>query len=352
MIGGGHFLGYSMGFANLLRFLPFLGGSQFKIIVVLSSVSLTACVAVTCKSVEERTLVSRGMEKHSVLEVFRSLYKVLFHLSTRIKTICAIQVLAWHGWFPFLFYSSSWVGEIYIKYEADHNNASELDRVGKVARIGSLGLMVFSSVSLVSSLLTPLLVKIPSKESFWSALDPYRPTLPRLWAASHFIFALAMFLTLFVNSVLLAALTVGLAGLSWSITIWAPFSLLGEEIARSGAVGQDESSDGTYVLIHGAVNLEETAETDDMRSQFIQGDQEVARQNDNAGAILGIHNIAICIPQFIISLIASIVFALLEPGPLMDEKERANGVNAIAVVLRIGGLFSILAGFLTWKKMA
>jgi solute carrier family 45 protein 1/2/4 len=71
---------------------------------------------------------------------------------------------------------------------------------------------------------------------------------------------------------------------------------------------------------------------------------------------LGIINIFICIPQMVGSLIAFVVFSILEPGKspeLSDntefiEKPR-GGVNAIAVCMGIGGICTVMAAHYTIK---
>ena len=58
MVASGHLLGYVMGSINLVTIFWWIGDTQLKIICFLSSIGLGAAVAVTCKSVEERVLIS------------------------------------------------------------------------------------------------------------------------------------------------------------------------------------------------------------------------------------------------------------------------------------------------------
>ena len=68
------------------------------------------------------------------------------------------------GWFPFLFYSTTWVGEIYLRYDAPIDvNASE-DLTGQVGRIGSTALIAFSIITFVMSVILPWFVKNPRSE--------------------------------------------------------------------------------------------------------------------------------------------------------------------------------------------
>ena len=69
--------------------------------------------------------------------------------------------------------------------------------------------------------------------------------------------------------------------------------------------------------------------------------------------MLGIMNVFITLPQFIMSFISGVVFAILEPGKskeLTEGKSKGSGgVSAIAVVMVIGGIGSLAAGWLTMK---
>jgi hypothetical protein len=134
------------------------------------------------------------------------------------------------------------------------------DTVGHIARIGSMALVVFSCVTLGCSVLLPPLVKSPSSEQkpsneedapsesrlakLWrtthisdllARLSPLRPSLITTWCFAHGLFALAMFCAPFVHSVAGATFVVGLCGLPWAVTCWAPFALLGDEISKMGS---------------------------------------------------------------------------------------------------------------------
>ena len=62
----------------------------------------------------------------------------------------------------------------------------------------------------------------------------------------------------------------------------------------------------------------------------------------------------VTLPQFIMTFVSSIVFAILEPGKRTELTEGKvgvgrTGVSAIAVVMVIGGVGSLVAGWLTLK---
>jgi solute carrier family 45, member 1/2/4 len=228
------------------------------------------------------------------------------------------------------------------------------------------------------------------------------------WAVGHGLFAFAMFLAPFVGTVAGATFVVGLCGLPWAVTCWAPFALLGDEIAKMGhteegyeMVVTNRSPPPSYEQIEKRVEGEGDAEAssstllnsgdgrrdslDSVLSATHSDDLEVfnddptvpeervlrlglprtsidptslhvhepAPTNDVAGEMLGIMNVFVTLPQFIMTFISSVVFAILEPGKSKELTEGKatgrGGVSAIAVVMVIGGIGSLVAGWLTLK---
>ncbi|KAJ7021861.1 hypothetical protein C8F04DRAFT_1241073 [Mycena alexandri] len=74
-----------------------------------------------------------------------------------------------------------------------------------------------------------------------------------------------------------------------------------------------------------------------------------------AGVILGIHNIFIVIPQFLVSGLAAAIFAIFDGGPAPVEgvaaagPETERGRNSVVVVFRIGGIWASIAFVLAWR---
>ena len=130
-------LGFLVGTLPLVDILPeWLGGdTQFKKMCLVAITGLWVSVGVTCYSVQERVLVSSGSS--SVKETLVTLWKQIWILPPRIQQICWCQFWGWIGWFPFLFYSSTWVGETYYRYE---NATKPKDALGGIGRLGSLSL--------------------------------------------------------------------------------------------------------------------------------------------------------------------------------------------------------------------
>lgn len=130
------------------------------------------------------------------------------------------------GWFPFLFYGSTWVGETYFRYSAPENVKQSSDTVGEIGRIGSLSLVVFSVVTFAVSVLMPWVVNSPenekqeftprpppSLERVIKTMNALKPDLLTAWMLSHLIFAGAMCLTPFVRSLHFATILISICGM-------------------------------------------------------------------------------------------------------------------------------------------
>ena len=333
------------------------------------------------------------------------------------------------------------VGEVYARHQNglpstdEEGDSSITDTVGHIARIGSMALVAFSIVTLVSSVILPIFVRTPDEgrrpslgEEGMSRLAriwrqskipelllflkektaPVRPSLTLAWGMGHGLFAFAMFCAPFVHSVSSATIVVGLCGVPWALTCWAPFALLGDEISRLGqtedgyemveATVDRRSPPPSYDQIEKTRNIEEgeglgssashrdsldsvlsAAQSEDLevfnedpsrssedrilrlsrRNSSLQSRplrlqlEESAPTNDIAGEMLGIMNVFVTLPQFIMTFVSSVVFAILEPGKSKEltegKVETRGGVSAIAVVMVVGGIGSLIAGWLTMK---
>lgn len=213
---------------------------------------------------------------------------------------------------------------------------------------------------------------------------------------SHFIFCICMLSTILVSDVVAAAVVIGLCGISWAISMWAPFSLLGEYISHQEAISQ-RTRDHSFVqhsqmmasslsLGGGIVGTEPhllyqhpTAQddSDDEAIEMLrvkesrrtsQGegsgstDQNEGNEDEEqllpeisndassppppaAGVLLGIHNMYIVLPQFLVTFLSSFIFRLLERRPELNE----TPPDGIGLILRIGAVMAGVAGFISLK---
>jgi solute carrier family 45 protein 1/2/4 len=130
---------------------------------------------------------------------------------------------------------------------------------------------------------------------------------------AHLVFSGCMFATIFVRSIGGATALIGVVGISWALTLWAPFAIISAEISKRDALRRARHESG----------------------------QDSGEEEDQAGVILGIHNMAIAAPQILATVGSSIIFKFF-------QKPRGTpGDHSISIVLASGGLFTLIAAFLT-----
>ena len=115
---------------------------------------------------------------------------------------------AWIGWFPVLFYTTVYVGDIYKSGLPDSVDPESAEVDAEATRLGTRALFWSACISLVCNLALPLLVSPTAKPrtigdlfredggAFKRIARKFQISLPMLWALSHALFALCMFSTL------------------------------------------------------------------------------------------------------------------------------------------------------------
>jgi len=125
-----------------------------------------------------------------------------------------------------------------------------------------------------------------------------------------------MFSTFFATSQATATLIIASAGLSWALTLWAPFAIIGNELALRKK--RQDAVDGL-----------------DVADVISKSEDEV-----QAGAIMGLHNVAISAPQIVAALACSGIFGLAKV---------AGSHYGTGWVLRAGGVAALGAAYLTYR---
>ncbi|CRL20575.1 Major facilitator superfamily, general substrate transporter [Penicillium camemberti] len=362
-------------------FGTFLGDTQFKQMTVIAALSLMVAVAITSYSVKERVLISaRDDGSAGAIQVLSQLFKTTFELPPRIQAICWAQFWAWIGWFPFLFYSTTWVGETYFRYEVPKDDmAKATDMLGEVGRVGSLSLTVFSSITVLSSVLLPFCIMQPdTKRTRFTARPPpkvaavlkaitaIRPDLQTAWLISHIMFAATMIFAPLAHSRAFATFLVAVCGIPWAISGWAPFAFMGVEINKLTMGGYSpaipSSRSGVTMITSASIrNNAADTELDVLRlnhhdSTDSDTDEEEHASNipstgELAGIYLGVLNVYTTLPQFVGTFISWIVFSILEPGaePTSDNNSDSwmnldkDRYNAISICLFIGAISALVA---------
>lgn len=208
MSGIGQMMGYGAGAIDMVRlFGTALGDTQFKQLTIISTLFMLCSTAITCWAVTERVLLSESIRNEGRFRVLQQIYSTLFNLPSRIRAICWAQFWAWIGWYPFTFYSTIWVGEIYFRYDVPPDDNQSQDMIGAIGRIGSTSLAMYSFVTFAGVWILPLLVQSPDGSSFTDAqrlprpvtgfllrFHQRKPDLLTAWILGHLIFAGAMLL--------------------------------------------------------------------------------------------------------------------------------------------------------------
>ncbi|KAL4870810.1 hypothetical protein BDV12DRAFT_165266 [Aspergillus spectabilis] len=381
----GQLIGYVIGSLDTVSiFGTTFGDTQFKQMTVIAAMALLAAVAVTSYSVKERILITaRDSDgKAGAFQVISQLIKTTMDLPPRIQAICWAQFWAWIGWFPFLFYSTTWVGETYFRYEVPKDATRPTDMLGEVGRVGSLSLVVFSSITFVSSVLLPFCVQPPDSKrprftprpppgiaAFLTRITKIRPDLQMTWLISHIVFASTMIFAPLARSRAFATFLVAICGIPWAVSCWAPFAFMGVEINRL-AMNPSQASrlSGVTMITSSTVRSNtygdlsaDSSEMDVLRlnhhdpdsdSDAEDGISNIPSTGELAGIYLGVLNVYTTLPQFVGTFISWIIFSILEPGSTKRDDSVSDSTwmdldkstpNAISICLFIGAISALVA---------
>ncbi|KAG9247039.1 major facilitator superfamily domain-containing protein [Calycina marina] len=339
VVGIGNILGFICGFVDLPKHVWFFGRTQFQILCTIACIALASTVILSLSTIRERdaSLEPPPIEKGAgLLSLMKQVVSSIKRLPPQTRKVCEVQFMAWIGFFPQLFYSSSYVGDIYVQpyLEANPNMTPvQIDALyEKATRVGTFALLIYAITSLSTNVLLPFFINPTydaasqnsdgTNKCYDTATQRFTAnilkaivipwlTIRRAWMFSHMIFAGCMFSTLFVTNVAGATAIIGIVGVSWAMTLWAPFAIISAEVSKRDAL---------------------------RRARGIETDEE-----DQAGVILGLHNMAIATPQIIATILSSIVFKFLQKPRGMP------GDHSIAIVLAGGGISTLVAAFLTLR---
>ncbi|TEB23029.1 MFS general substrate transporter [Coprinellus micaceus] len=412
MLGIGSVVGFFVGNIDLTRILPFLGNTQLEVLSVVVSLLLLAGHLIMAIMVKERVLLKtessgRRSGSNAFIQELKDIWSNIRTLPWVIRQICLVQFFAWIAWFPVLFYSTLYVGDLH-KQNSPVPATDEARKLldAEATRLGSRALFFSSLLALLANVALPAFVPEAKtqerdyEQSLWERLripKMFQVHLATLWAASHIIFAGCMLATFFTHTVWGATVLITVTGFSWAITQWAPFSLLAEAILTEP--GPASTDDGGSILLEdtrgsrleaqdgeregflsGRRSESEDGEGDDDESDvdvqnaksarlgvlgsnsdarvshlnvngdrhsdddyaFVggqrssRGDEPDQRQRGGglsakAGIILGIHNVFIVIPQFLVTGLSSIVFAIFDPKKVVIPHRPVNNGTIPAV---------------------
>ncbi|KAF9644299.1 MFS general substrate transporter [Thelephora ganbajun] len=358
MLGIGSVSGFFVGNIDLPHLFPRLGGTQIEVLVIFTGFFLLLTHAITAYCVKEvpfTGLDQANSEKKSFRTELRSIWENALTLPKTIKSIFTVQFFASIGWFPVLFYTTVYVGDIYKSGLPSSVDLKSEEVDAEATRLGTRALFWSACISLFSNFALPFLVFQTAKRRTIGDLfqeeggvlrriaRKFQISLPMLWALSHALFSLCMFSTFFATSTSGATVLISLTGIAWAVAQWAPFSLLGEaihlesatisyegdEVIRLADARSGVGSNG-YVLANTESDDREVDDEDEeqrlVQSEMNGLSQAQHRAHDlsaKAGVILGLHNICVVIPQMLVTGMSSIIFALFDPDKSAIHRGKA-----------------------------
>ena len=363
--GVGNILGYLSGYVHLPKHFPWLGYTQMQVLCAIASIAICSTVLISVLYIRERDPRLEGPPKADnpgLIAFFSQTFRAAVRMPSQIRKVCIAQFFNWLGWFGFLFYQTTYIGQLKLNpYLAEHPDLTpdEIDNVWEDAtRYATFALFIFAITSFVGNMLFPFFVKptygaplTTSKSS--SSLSPYtvnsnntihQSTLPsstfhirlnralsllqvewltlrRAWLLSHLVFALCMASTFFIHSPTAATVLTAFVGVPWALSLWAPFALISAEISKRDTEARRRIR----------------------QPQDTPGEPMVGKNEDQAGVILGLHNVAVSAPQILATLISSVIFKLAQK-PRGTPYDTSTGW-----VLRFGGLAALAAAYFTYR---
>ncbi|KAJ7701716.1 major facilitator superfamily domain-containing protein [Mycena metata] len=363
MLGLGSLVGFFVGNLNLPELLPFLGSSELQVLSVLVVVLIMTGHLRTAVLVREGVVVTASdHQRPSLRAEIHQIFASMRTLPRGIKQICMVQFFAWLGWFPVLLYTTTYISDLYARSlwaTSVLQTPTEIAEEG--TRLGSRALFFSAILALLTNLVLPAFASTSSSKSVKTSI-PKLP-LPTTWALSHLLFGTCMLATFAVSSVSGATLIISIAGVSWAVAQWAPFALLAEAILTNETT-RDSGLKGEVVPLLDADGVGEPQSADltdelerlDMRLPSLPTDNVVEAKDglsSKAGVILGIHNICIVIPQFLVTILCALVFALFDSDGASGGTNRSEATkpSSVVYVFRLGAVWSFVA-FMISRRMA
>lgn len=369
MIGIFNLVGFWMGTLNLTKLFSFLGDSQFKVLSTLVAMIMLTITCFCLYYIEERnpqtdlTLITQrqlqedklrdlGIDPNTAtlfVQLTNFFKEILYSFRTipnQVKTVCYAQLFAWIGYFPLLFYTTSYVGELYL-YNKGYPNPllipPELKQnlMDQSTRVGTYALLSNSIVTLFVVFVLPIVLEnIGVRNKFYGAFN-----LRKLWISSHVIFILCTFMTFFISTYQQAIVLFAFTGIPWGCAVWIPFTLISEEISRikdiiSIQIFYKQQTDGLEVVEDDAPVL--------TGNNSIYCKSTLICYYDNveydSGILLALHNVFVSAPQMLSSLISSILFTIFHKSA--DENTYDT---SLGWVFRFGGLMAVGAWYISRK---
>lgn len=408
MIHAGNIIGFAFGGAELQNWpiLSWFGGDQFRKVCIVTMVILGATVWITLATQEETEkevdLLKR--EEGRIMDVVRTIYHAALNLPRPIRRVCYVQLCAWVGWFPFLFFGTTWMGVVMSEELGIDPGKDEATQAGDRA------MLIYSVVAVVAGSVLPflasrdqrlLLPELPVDPNNpeatadaelarvrdlvrqWRAEAaregrPLRlPAMPfmlrNIWTGALLLFFVLMMSTFFVRQVWVGTIVISLLGICWAVACWVPFAIIMEYLkemddsananrlaaAVAGTAPSTSRPGHNRVfstpahpirrLARSSTGIRPNERTTLLRRYSMNMTEQEMNNTELSvegsgsvagGTILGIHNLAVVFPQFFVSIAASLIFRVVDGSQASDTLYL--GKNGVSWVLRFGGFAALI----------
>ncbi|KAJ3810128.1 hypothetical protein F5876DRAFT_42409 [Lentinula aff. lateritia] len=402
MTHAGNIIGFGFGFLPLAK-LPFfrlLGGTQFRKFCILCIIILVITVWTTCALHEEQEREKKSSSQGKFREIWNNIKVAVLNLPKPIRRVCYVQFFAFMGWFPFLFYSTTYVGQV-MALELGREPDPDL-----ATRTGEFAMLLYSIVAVIAGTVLPHLAnrdrrlmahkddvdedaeltRIKNTVRQWKAEAarngkplrlPMMPFLLRnIWTGALLWFSVLTLSTFFVKTVTQATVFIALVGVCWAVAMWAPFAIIMEllkELSENNQLSNDDRRP-LHSRTHstpGLRNVRSSERQPLLRRRSLgefgndANDDSPPRTPVAGGTILGVHNLAIVMPQFVVrytilcvskssilkdsfhqvAVVTSIIFRIADGNTIVEGGDESNayfGKNGVAWVLRFGGVCTLV----------
>lgn len=189
-------LGYTFGYLDLVSVFPFFGKTQFEVLCVLASLALAITLTISCLTVMEPNPAVWGPPDKSgagVVTFLKQTFRSIRVLHPQVRKVCQVQLANWMAWFPFLYYITTFIGQLYVNPFLEENQKhggtdlsdGDIDRIwSEGTRIGTFALLIYALSSLASNIILPVLI-VPTYKGdgddapSYPALTPVSPIATR-----------------------------------------------------------------------------------------------------------------------------------------------------------------------------
>ena len=319
--GIGNIVGYILGSLPL----PWIFGDyetmRFRYMVHCTNFALVTTSFISCYYTKEEnphmSSYDPGMEQKPY-RVFQYIMESFLETSQRVRRVYLVQFFSWVGWFGFLFYSTSFISQLYIDEQAKDSVAITSSLKDHGMRIGAKANLFFAIVALATNIVLPRLSTI--SESMTSSANNFdekanHPNyhLHIIWGFGQLVYVISVLSAALASSSTTGTLSIAAAGFSWGVTQWIPFAIIGEETARRH-----------------------------ISDDFTESEVDRVWSMTQGGRIMGMHNAAISVPQIIAAVVSSAIFGVAQ---------NSGRENAIAWVIGWSGFPGAIAAWLCFRKV-